>query len=322
MATQDPRSSPAPSPVDGDVIDVPYEQIVGPMQRVVRDMQRVSDPFEHFAKVQAISAQLTKAAVAETRAQDWIVMGRKDDPASKAYLQSTGAERLQRLGGLVMAQPTVEREDHADGTFSYIVNGPMASRLLGIVVQVEGGRWSGEEFFDFFSVPKPENFKQLTEGERLAWRLANRLPVPPMEVRKAAHTNWRVRGISMLMGLRNLTLADLGAMGIDPNRVGAITFNTGGQGGKARAGGGSKRLTPDRFGPFGARNKPIDAISDEHLLAYIDLAKKAIADPAKAQYRSKEEAWLDDLLMEQDARRADKASAIEAPGDPDGHYPG
>jgi hypothetical protein len=57
------------------------------------------------------------------------------------------------------------------------------------------------------------------------------VPPDPLDVRKAAVTNWMTRGASMLSGLRGLTLEDLTAEGL--RGVREVTFGSGGKGGDA-----------------------------------------------------------------------------------------
>lgn len=290
--------------VDPEVVDVDPEETGSPFAGLMRQPKALADPFDHFKKMVQLSNQLQRLSIAETKPQDWLVMG------DKLYLQSTGTERSMKLVQLVMGTPIAERENYPDGTFAYTYSGKMASRLLGCVIDVEGGRWSGDEFFDKFSEPRPDRFfkdvgdeKRMTEGERLEWRLTHRLPVDPTEVKKAAHTNWRNRGISTLCGLRGLTPKDLAGYGFDVSGIVKIGFDAGGKGGKA-----TSMKAPEKFGPEGARGKPIAEIDDAAIRFYIVAANKNINDPMKSRWKQKEQAWLDALLAEQAGRDEDRAS--------------
>lgn len=303
--------------LDRDVIDLDPEDDIRTAALVKRP-QLIEDPFEHFDKLVQRSDQLAKRCIVVTKPQDWLVMG------EKLYLQATGTERLQMYLQLVMESPGVEREDYPDGTFAYVVRGRMASRLFGIIVAVDGGRWSGDEFFDQFTERRPDRYFKavgdepaFTQGEKLKWRMEHRLPVDPIEVRKAAHTNWKNRGVSMIAGLRGLTIKDLAAAGFDTSSIQAISYDSGGKGGKAT--GGTARA-PAAFGPAEARGKPVTELTDAHLAFYATNAQKNLNDPNN-RYHDRERAWLDKVTAEQD-RRKTSAGKKEPPADPDGSYPG
>jgi hypothetical protein len=187
------------------------------------------DPKSILAEFEATSALIPKlvaASIRATRPQDWIAVG------DKVYLQGTGVERLASLWGLVFGIPAVGREDAPDGEYSYIVMGSVVCRKTGVGYQgIVGGRSSRDPFFDEFDEAKPEGFKNLRVAEKNAWRETHRIPPDPMEVRKAAVTNWQTRGASMITGMRGLTVADLEANGI--KGIKRIEYGSGAKGGDA-----------------------------------------------------------------------------------------
>jgi hypothetical protein len=165
-------------------------------------MQRV-DPVAELAKFEAAAELMKKlipASIRATRSQDWVKMG------NKVYLQATGVERLAPLWGLVFGTPKVVKEPNEDGSYSYIVTGPAYSRRTGVGYQeITGGRSSSDPFF----------------GD----------DADPLDIRKAAVTNWMTRAASMLTGLRGLTQADLDANGV--TGVAEVNYKAGGKGGSA-----------------------------------------------------------------------------------------
>jgi len=165
-------------------------------------MQRV-DPVAELAKFEAAAELMRKlipASIKATRPQDWVQMGKA------VYLQATGVERLAPLWGLVFGAPKVEKEQNEDGSYSYIVTGAAYSRRTGVGYQeITGGRSSSDPFF----------------GD----------DADPLDIRKAAVTNWMTRAASMLTGLRGLTRADLEANGI--GGVAEVQYKSGGKGGDA-----------------------------------------------------------------------------------------
>lgn len=219
------------------------------------------------ALVESMVAALRPASVRATVPSDWVDFG------GKLHLQGTGVDRIAPHWGLVFGAFKMERENHDDGTFSYICAGPVGCRKTGVFFQMlEGMRWSGDGFF--------------TE------------PIDPSDVRKAAFENWKSRAGMMLTGLRGLTQADVAKLGL--TGVQTIEFKKGAKGGKAQA----MNTEGVALVPFGAKYKghPVTELDAPAMKWYIEAAEKAIVDPEKAQYRAKNKAWLDSLLAEQERR--------------------
>jgi len=211
--------------VDREVPDVIDDLApIGPWAMTKVDPAAELQAFEAAA---ALLAKLVPASIRATRPQDWVKMG------DKVYLQATGVERLAPLWGLVFGEPEVIREDYPPGTdFAYVVRGPVGSRRTGVFYRViEGGRSSLDPFFDSYDEDKPHNFRQLSHDEQAAWKAKHRVAPDPLDVRKAAVTNWMTRAASMLCGMRNLTPADLEANGI--KGVSEVQYRGGAKGGDA-----------------------------------------------------------------------------------------
>ncbi len=185
------------------------------------------DPVAELAKFEAaaeLQSKLLPASIKRTLPEDWL------DQGGKAYLQATGIERLAPLWGIVFGKYTVEREEHTDGSYAYIVRGWVYSRRTGVFYSgIVGGRSSADPFFDDFDEDKPPDWSRLTPGERATWKRAHRIPPDPLEVHKAAVTNWSTRGASMLMGMRGLTVAYLEGLGMRGIR--RVEYGTGAKGG-------------------------------------------------------------------------------------------
>lgn len=204
-----------------DIIQLPDELGGWKMQAV--------DPVAELAKFEA-AAQLQKvllpASIKATRPEDWI------DQGGEAYLQATGVERLAPIWGLVFGKYTVEKEVHEDGEYSYVVRGPIMSRRTGVIYgEIVGGRSSSDPFFDEYDERRPEGWRDLTPAQQQAWKVAHRIPPDPLDVRKAAVTNWTTRGASMLMGMRGLTVDFVKSVG-EFKEVARVSFGSGGKGGE------------------------------------------------------------------------------------------
>lgn len=189
-----------------------------------------------FEAAAELLRKLTPASIKATRPQDWVKMG------EKVYLQATGVERIAPLWGLYFGTPTINREDYEGGEFAYIVTGTIGSRFTGIEITVEGARSSSDPFFDSFDEEKTkENFWDRTSEERETWKRRHRVAPDPMDVRKAAVTNWMTRGASMLTGLRGLMPRDLEDNGI--KGVASVEYGKGQKGGATATGDLTARRT-------------------------------------------------------------------------------
>lgn len=177
-----------------------------------------------FESAAALLAKLVPASIKATRPQDWVEMG------GRVYLQATGVERLAPLWGLVFDEPKVTKYDLNGGEFYFSVVGRVWCRRTGVFYGgAEGGRSSADPFFDTFDEDKPDDFKKWPSDQQADWKAAHRIPPDPMDVRKAAVTNWMTRAASMLTGLRNLTRADLEQAGV--TGVASVQYGKGGKGG-------------------------------------------------------------------------------------------
>jgi hypothetical protein len=252
----------------------------------------------NFAAIAEMAAKIVPATIKATRPGDWLAMGSADTPAAerKVYLQGPGLDRIMPLWGIVTGRTTCTREDYPDGTFAYVFAGPMKSTRTGVtLLNVEGGRWSGDDFFRRFEwvvTGRDETGKEIRE-RRL-------LPVDPLEVRKSGFQNWLCRGVAILGGLRGLTVADLERYGI--TGVKGISFDSGGKGGGGGKAGKVEK-TPN-FGP--AALTAIADLSDAHLAFYSNASRKNIEDPKKVEYHAIEKKRLQAYEAEA-SRRAEAA---------------
>lgn len=280
-------------------------------------LQPASNPIRALEQARELAPRLVSASIQATLPQDWIIHGK--GPDAKVYLQAQGAQRgPAKMLGLKTGAKLFEREDHEDGTFSYICTVFGYSSTTGALEQAMGARWSGDAFFDRFDCEKPtwEEQRAMTPGEWLAWRMDHRLPVDPMDVRKCAETNAEIRLVSKMAGLRGLTVADLARHGVTPKS--AVTYDGGGKGGKAA----KVTATGVAVVPFATKNAPegtpLTEISVALLDWYYTAVKKNLDSPDYQQggrrfrYRSRQEHSLKQIEAEMH-RRADADAAAEAP---------
>lgn len=138
-------------------------------------------------RIDAIN-RIKRAALKVTNAHDWV------DENGKPYLQASGAEKVARLFGISwrIDEPTLEREE--DGHFAYTFKGYF--RLgEGAEIEAIGVRGSRDPFFSKSGKVPPS---EIDRGD----------------VKKAALTNCLGNGITRLLGIRNLTWAEIGEAGI------------------------------------------------------------------------------------------------------------
>lgn len=283
--------------VDQEVVDLPVEVIGGPLEKV----KPVPDALEHFQRMEKLLPNLRAASVKLTKPQDWVQMGKS------VYFQGIGAERVTAMWAIVLGRPDVVMESYPDGTFAYIVTGPCMSRLTGVIYTgVEGGRWSGEDFFERFNEAKPryEEWQKLTADQKAAWKKEHALPPSPLDVRKAAVTNWQVRCITMLTGLRGLTPEDLAAHGVKAGTN--VQFKGGSQGGKATTtNADGKKVFPDAFKEIAG--KTVADVPDERLSKLMDYFTKQSGDPAKSRFKAENDAWIEEIEREIERRSRKEA---------------
>ncbi len=175
------------------------------------------DAQKAIAKVEAITKAIegcVKVSISRTNTADWVRMAAKGKESF--YLQATGAQKVRAVWGIYFRDRVVTKENYPDGSYAYHVSGVCGSKLLDqlaggeVTIEVDGGRSSSDAFF--------------------TGRDGNKF-VDPLDVRKAAVSNWEARAVCNLLGLKNFTAKDLERNGIDPKGVSSFEFKTGAEGG-------------------------------------------------------------------------------------------
>lgn len=279
------------SPMDPKVVDVGEEMMPEKIRALVTTRPAVFDLASAQKELEyrlTVAEKIRPACMKLLFPKDFVVMGSGDD--APCYLQDTGAQRLKVLiGPIVPEPPTAARMELANGQFIWTYSGYMGSRSLGTGDYVIGGRSSEEKWFD----------RRDDAG--------NRLPVDDLDVMKAAFTNWEVRALTGLIGLRGLTVADLKSMGFPIDKASRVSFREGAQGGGGK---GGVTKFPDKFGPEGARGKAMDdpAVTMEHLVWWEKKLMQSIANPEEEKFKPSNEKKLV-ALKEEIARRKTNAEA-------------
>ena len=163
-----------------------------------------------IARIGAIAQVLdgcAKTSIQRTNAQDWVRMGKG------YYLQASGAQKIRAIWGIYFRDRQVTKDINPDGSYSYLVTGIVGSKVLDqlygeVTIEIDGGRSSNDPFFG-----------------------KNDRDVDPLDVRKAALSNWEARAVTALLGLKNLNSEDLKKNGIIVEQVQGVDYQKGAEGG-------------------------------------------------------------------------------------------
>lgn len=144
-----------------------------------------------------------------TNASDWT------DQGGKPYLQASGCHKVARLFGIgwsFLGDPIKVREE--DGHFRYDVK--LSVFMKGQTIEVIGTRPSKDPFFT------------------TRYKNGQRIDLPPSEidsgdVLKSSITNAQAIGITAILGVKNLTWADLEQGGIKKSDVTEIQYKKKGE---------------------------------------------------------------------------------------------
>lgn len=165
------------------------------------------------ARLEALE-KIKRVALKVTNPHDWV------DENGKPYLQGSGAEKVARVFGVSwrISESTTENLD--GGHYIISITGEFA--LGGAIITAIGTRSSKDGFF--------KKYKYVGEGEK---KERIELPVSEIDrgdVKKSAYTNLIANGITRLLGIRNLTYADLTEYaGITKDQVTVVEYKKGGK---------------------------------------------------------------------------------------------
>ena len=180
------------------------EEIITLESQEVEALDTATDIVAMAEMRMAKQQRLIGVALKITNPGDWI------DQQGKAYLVGSGAEKVGRLFGVKVADVSGRKVDTSDenGPF-YIYEYTGTFSLPGGVdsIRAIGTCSSKDQFF--------------------AKRGGKLLPLSEVDetnIMKAANTNMFVRGITQLLGLRNLTWEQLSEAGIGKGTVGKVEY--------------------------------------------------------------------------------------------------
>jgi hypothetical protein len=178
-------------------------------------MRGIVDP-ERLAEVAKQRVQFFQKVVMlsleRTTVNDWV------NQNGKPYLQSSGAEKLIGLWGIYIKDTDCSVTiDEETGLPSFEFTGTVGSRVIGTEMDVIGGRSGSDDFFAGTECKcghkRAEHQGQVGSCEGkvmdqvcdcLMFQLKPRR-VDPVDVKKAAYSNFLANAITRLLGMRNMT---------------------------------------------------------------------------------------------------------------------
>lgn len=155
-------------------------------------------------RVEAIKT-IRMTALKATSPGDWV------DEGGKPYLQASGAEKVRTVFGISWRVDPPVRHDEEDGHFRYEYKGTFV--LGASEIEVVGSRRSRDAFFAMGPGKVPKAI----------------IDIDPGDVQKAAFSNCISNGMTRLLGIRNLSWAELEKVGITREGAGRVEFSKRGQ---------------------------------------------------------------------------------------------
>lgn len=165
-------------------------------------------------------------SIRRTNENDWV------DQNGKPYLTASGAEKIARLFGIswkILKSEKVMSTDEKGSFYFYQVTGVYTLGGGKDSVESVGTCSSKDQFFAKHKVNGESVLKPLSE-------------VDETNIMKAAYSNCVANGITRLLGIRNLTWAQVQAGGVDQSKTAAVKYASGGAGGGIVSEAQTKRL--------------------------------------------------------------------------------
>jgi len=192
-------------------------------ENIVAIAAHAEERLEALDKIKTVALKITNA-------NDWV------DENGKPYLQGSGAEKVARIFGVSWRIFEPAEDNLGDGHYMITYKGEFA--LGGAIISAIGTRSSKDGFFKKYKYAGDQRVE---------------LPVSEIDkgdVKKSAYTNLLANGITRLLGIRNLTYADLEKYsGITKGQVTVVEYKKGGkapssQGGKEPSSSTEKKEAP------------------------------------------------------------------------------
>lgn len=171
-----------------------------------------------------LMAKVKALAITQTNSHDWV------DMQGKPYLQASGAEKIGRFFGVswrLLGKPTKEISQDEKGT--YYVYSCKGEFFFGAKsIEVLGTCSQRDKFFGRDKNTET-GFKSASE-------------VDETNIIKKSVTNCIAKGVTTILGIRNLTWEEINKGGISQEQAAKVTYASGGAGGGKISDAQNKRL--------------------------------------------------------------------------------
>jgi len=160
--------------------------------------------------------KIKQMALKVTNASDWT------DQGGKPYCQVSGAEKIANLFGISWKIGEPQCEFEPGGHFTYTYRGEFTAN--GRTIEVDGSRSSKDPFFKKYDYVDSGRF--YADGNPIKNKVEKPVTeIDKRDVKMAAMTNLLGNGITRLLGIRNMTYADLEAFaGIKQSDVAKVEY--------------------------------------------------------------------------------------------------
>lgn len=166
--------------------------------------------------------KIKQTALKVTNSTDWV------DQNGRPYLQASGAEKIANLFNISwkIDEPQIETEE--SGHFTYTYKGVFS--LSGRTIEIEGSRSSKDPFFKKYDYV--DTGKTYPNGDPIKTKVEKQISdIDRRDVKMAALTNLLANGITRVLGIRNLSYADLEKFaGIRIEDIGKVEYKKQGGG--------------------------------------------------------------------------------------------
>lgn len=192
------------------------KEVITPDMSAQFDMSLMASPSiiavaEEAEKRMNALIKIKNVALKATNASDWV------DENGKPYLQSSGAEKVGRIFGISWRISEPQKQELDAGHYIFTYTGEFA--LWGSVITAVGSRSSRDPFFKKYRYQDGKERETLPASE-----------IDQGDVKKSAYSNLLANGITRLLGIRNLTYADLEQFaGIKQEAITRVEFKKGGK---------------------------------------------------------------------------------------------
>lgn len=167
--------------------------------------QNINDALQVIETRNKLFDRVMATAIQSTCSVDWI------DQDGRPYLQASGAEKVARRFGVKVYDVRIDREDLEDESGKYVIYTTSGKAALGSneFIEAIGTCSSRDKFFG----KKDGKFKSLAQVD---------LP----NVKKKSYTNFFANVVTRLLGIRNLSWADLFKYGITASGKTTVKYSS------------------------------------------------------------------------------------------------